>query len=137
DAGVISDFVASVLPEGTYDVTVELGDGRLSTATGAFHVTTGEWPVGFTIGMIGDQTSGVPFGVTLRAQGGTDGGYIGTVTLSVPSGATISPSISGPFSAGLRVETVTVTVDHPGNYHIDVSDLGGRTGRSLDFHVDQ
>lgn len=136
DAGVISDFVASVLPEGTYDVTVELGDGRLATATGALHVTTGDWPVGYTVGMIGDQTSGVPFGVTLRAQGGTDGGYIGTVNLAVP-GATVSPSVSGPFSAGLRVETVTVTVDQPGKYHLDVSDLGGRTGRSLDFHVAQ
>jgi hypothetical protein len=136
DAGVISDFVPSVLPEGTYDVTVELGDGRLATASGAFHVTTGEWPVGFTIGMIGDQTSGVPFGVTLRAQGGADGGYTGTVNLAVPN-ATVSPSVSGPFSAGFRVETITVTVDHPGTYHLDVSALGGLPGRSLDFHVGQ
>ena len=74
DAGVISDFLPSVLPEGTYDVTVELGDGRLSTATGAFQVTQGFWPIGYTIDMIGGQTSGVPFGVTIRAQGGADRG---------------------------------------------------------------
>ena len=28
DAGVITDFLPSVLPEGSYDVPVELGDGR-------------------------------------------------------------------------------------------------------------
>jgi hypothetical protein len=74
--------------------------------------------------------------VTIRAQGAPDGGYGGTVNLSVP-GATVSPAISGPFAAGVRVEVITVTVDHPGNYHLDVSDLAGRPGRSLDFRVGQ
>ena len=32
DGGVISDFLPSVLPEGRYDVTLELGDGRTATA---------------------------------------------------------------------------------------------------------
>ncbi|HEY1334890.1 MAG TPA: hypothetical protein VGF31_11590 [Myxococcaceae bacterium] len=134
DAGVITDFMPSVLPEGSYDVTVELGDGRLATASDALHITPGEWPVGYTVGMIGDQTSGVPFGVTLRAQGAPDAGYTGTVFLSVPD-ATVVPSVTGPFSANLRVETITVTVDHPGQYHLEVMDLDGRPGRSLDFHV--
>jgi hypothetical protein len=137
DAGVITDFLPSVLPEGSYDVTVELGDGRLTTATGAFQVTRGTWPVGYTIDMIGAQTSGVPFGVTVRAQGAPDGGYSGTVFLSVP-GATVSPTISGPFDGGFRVEVITVTVQTPGPYHLDVSDLsGGPGGRSLDFFVRQ
>ena len=136
DAGVITDFLPSVLPDGNYDVTVELGDGRLTTATSAFRVTTGEWPTGYIIDMIANQRSGVPFGVTLRAQGGQDGGYDGTVYLSVP-GATVDPLISGPFLAGVRVEVITVTVDHPGQYHLDVSDLGGRTGRSLNFQISQ
>jgi hypothetical protein len=136
DAGVITDFVPSVLSEGSYDVTVELGDGRLTTASNAFTVTTGTWPVGYIVDMIGDQTSGVPFGVTIRAQGGADGGFIGTVNLAVP-GATISPQISGPFSAGVRVELITVTADHTGQYHLDVSDLAGRTGRSLNFQLAQ
>jgi len=136
DAGVITDFLPSVLPEGSYDVTVELGDGRLTTASSAFRVTTGDWPVGYIVDTIGDQRSDVPFGVTIRAQGGTDGGYIGTVNFAVP-GATVSPVISGPFSAGVRVELITVTVNHPGNYHLDVSDLAGRTGRSLNFQISQ
>ena len=133
---MITDFLASVLPQGSYDVTVELGDGRLATATDAFRVTAGDWPVGYSIDTIPDQRSGIPFGVTLRAQGPTAGGFDGTVNLSVP-GATVSPAVSGPFTAGVRVEVITVTVDRPGNYHLDVSDLGGRTGRSLDFRVSQ
>lgn len=136
DAGVISDFLPSVLPEGSYDVTVELGDGRLTTATGAFRVTAGAWPVGYTVDMIGGQRSGIPFGVTIRAQGAPDGGYDGTVNFTVP-GATVSPGISGPFAAGVRVEVITVTAGSPGQYHLDVSDLAGRTGRSLDFHISQ
>jgi len=137
DAGVITDFLPSVLPEGSYDVTVELGDGRLSTASGAFQVTRGAWPVGYTIDMIGAQTSGVPFGVTVRAQGAPDGGYSGTVFLSVP-GATVSPTISGPFDGGFRVEVITVTVGTSGPHHLEVSDLsGGPGGRSLDFFVRQ
>ena len=137
DAGVITDFLPSVLPEGSYDVTVELGDGRLTTATGAFQVTRGAWPVGYTIDMIGAQTSGLPFGVTIRAQGAPDGGYSGTVFLSVP-GATVSPTISGPFDGGFRVEVITVTVGTAGPHHLEVSDLsGGPGGRSLDFFVRQ
>jgi hypothetical protein len=136
DAGVISDFLPSVLPEGTYDITVELGDGRLSTATGAFRVTQGFWPIGYTIDMIGGQTSGVPFGVTMRAQGAPDGGYGGTVNLAV-AGATVSPTISGPFNAGVRVEVITVTVNNPGQYRLDISDLAGRVGHSVFFQVRQ
>jgi hypothetical protein len=136
DAGIIADFLPSVLPEGTYDITVELGDGRLATATGAFRVTQGFWPIGYTIDMIGGQTSGVPFGVTMRAQGAPDAGYGGTVFLSV-NGATVSPTISGPFNAGVRVEVITVTVSNPGTYRLDVSDLAGRTGHSVSFQVRQ
>jgi hypothetical protein len=136
DAGVITDFLPSVLPEGSYDVTVELGDGRLTTASSAFRVSAGSWPTGYIIDMIANQKSGVPFGVTLRAQGGRDGGYDGTVNLSVP-GATVDPVISGPFVAGVRVEVITVTTSHSGQYHLDVSDLAGRAGQSLNFQISQ
>ena len=136
DGGVITDFLPTVLPEGTYDVTVELGDGRTTTASSAFEVTQGTWPVGYIVDMIGNQTSGAPFGVTIRAQGGTDGGYIGTVNFAVP-GATVTPVVSGPFVGGVRVEVLTITVTHAGQYHLDVSDLAGRTGRSLNFQISQ
>ena len=104
-------------PTGSYDVTVELGDGRLATATDAFVVTPGDWPVGYTIDMIGNQTSGIPFGVTLRAQGAPGRrDYGGTVNLSVP-GATVTPTISGPFTAGRA----------GGGHHRHRGQLGHRT----------
>ena len=62
------DTGKKVVVAGTYDVTVELGDGRLTTATDAFHVTQGIWPTGYTIDMIGDQDF---FRVQLVDVGGT------------------------------------------------------------------
>jgi len=134
DGGVVTDFLPSVLPEGRYDVTLALGDGRSATAPSAFHVTAGDWPVGYTIDTIPNQTSGVPFGVTLRARGAPDGGYGGTVSLSVP-GARVSPVTSGPFVAGVLVQVITVTADGAGNYQLVVSDLAGHTGTSLPFRL--
>lgn len=134
DAGVVTDFLPSVLSQGSYDVTVLLGDGRLAIATNAFRVTTGEWPAGYTLDPIRDQTSGVPFSVTMRVAGAPDGGYGGTVNLSV-AGARITPATSGPFVAGVRVEVITVTVDDPRTVQLVVSDLAGHSGTSSSFRV--
>ncbi|MGZ3478771.1 MAG: hypothetical protein ACXU81_00380 [Myxococcaceae bacterium] len=135
DGGVVTDFLPSVLPQGRYDITVQLGDGRSATAASAFQVTAGAWPVGYTIDTIPSQSSGVPFGVTIRAQGAPDGGYGGTVSLSVP-GAKVAPLTSGPFVAGVLVQVITVTADQPGNFQLVVSDLGGHPpGTSLPFHL--
>ena len=130
DGGVISDFVPSVLPEGQYDVTLQLGDGRIATAPDAFTVTPGDWPASYSVDPIPTETSGVPFGVTLRANGPVDGGFGGTVFLSVP-GATVTPSISGPFQGGLRVEVITVTGN--GMRHLVVTDLVNNSGMSTPF----
>lgn len=134
DAGVVTDFLPSVLDQGHYDVTVTLGDGRFATAPGAFQVTAGDWPVGYTVDTIPSQTSGVPFGVTIRARGAPDGGYGGTVNLSVP-GAVVTPAVSGPFVAGVLVQVITVTVDTPGQFQLVVTDLASHFGTSLPFHV--
>ncbi len=77
DGGVVTEFFPSVLAEGRYDVTVELGDGRFTSAAGAFHVTAGDWPVGYTVDTIPSQESGVPFGVTVRARGAPTGATAG------------------------------------------------------------
>jgi hypothetical protein len=137
DAGVVTEFLPSVLPEGSYDVTVQLGDGRLTTARDAFRLTAGDWPTGFIIELIPTQRSGVPFGVNIQAQGTSDGGWDGTVTLAVSGpGAHITPTISGPFVAGLRVEVITVTVDQPPqDVSLVVTDLKGHRGDSQPFHV--
>jgi len=144
DAGVVTDFLPSILQPGDYDVTVTLGDGRFATATDAFRVTPGDWPTGYTFDTIpSPQSSGVPFEVTITAQGAPDGGYGGTVYLSAftapgsanQSPAPISPTVSGPFDGGVRTETVTVTVDHADQYQIQVFDLAGHRGTSLPFTI--
>jgi hypothetical protein len=132
DGGVISDFLPSVLPEGQYDITLELGDGRTATAQGAFTVTPGDWPNSYGIDPVPSETSGVPFGVTIRANGAVDGGFGGTVFLAVP-GATVTPSISGPFQNGVRVEVITVT--GPGMRRLVVTDLVSNSGQSNPFMV--
>lgn len=134
DGGVVTDFLPSVLPEGRYDVTVALGDGRSAVAASAFHVTAGDWPVGYTIDTIPSQTSGVPFGVTVRARGAPDGGYGGTVSLAVP-GARVAPTTSGPFVDGVLVQVITVTGTDGGNFQLVASDLDGHIGTSLPFRV--
>jgi hypothetical protein len=135
DAGVVTDFLPSVLPEGSYDVTVELGDGRLATATSAFRVTRGDWPVGYTVDTIGDQTNGVPFGVTIRARGAPDGGRRDGEPLG-PRRFRRPRHHRGLHRWGPGGD------DHRdrgrrGIYHLEVSDLAGRTGRSLNFFVRQ
>ena len=133
DGGVVADFLPSVLPEGQYDVTLALGDGRTATAEGAFTVTQGAWPSGYSIDPIPSETSGVPFGVTLRANGpAIDGGFGGTVFLNVP-GATVTPTISGPFQNGVRVEVITVT--GAGNRRLVVTDLVSNSAQSNPFQV--
>jgi hypothetical protein len=132
DGGVVTDFLPSTLPEGTYDVTVQLGDGRTATASNAFTVTPGSWPTGYTVDAIPSETSGVAFGVTLRAKGPNAPSFAGTVNLEVP-GATLAPTVSGPFEAGVRVETITVT-GH-GMHQLLITDLASHTGVSAPFLI--
>jgi hypothetical protein len=132
DGGVVTDFLPSLLPEGTYDVTVQLGDGRTATASNAFTVTLGSWPTGYTVDSIPAEKSGVAFGVTLRAVGPNSPSFVGTVNLEVP-GATVTPTVSGPFEAGVRVETITVT-GH-GMRQLLITDLASHTGVSAPFMV--
>jgi hypothetical protein len=132
DGGVVTDFLPSLLPEGTYDVTVQLGDGRTATASNAFTITAGSWPAGYTVDSIPAENSGVAFGVTLRAAGANAPRFAGTVNLEVP-GATVTPTVSGPFEGGVRVETITVT-GH-GMHQLLLTDLASHTGVSAPFLV--
>ncbi len=56
------------------------------------------------------------------------------MTLAVP-GARVTPTISGPFVAGVLVQVITVTVDNSGQFQLVVSDLAGHVGTSLPFRV--
>lgn len=130
-------FIPSVLPPGSYDVTVTLADGRSDTLAGGFTVTAGSWPASYAFDTIDPQTSGQPFTITLRAQGPAASTFHGTVALNAVGGS-ISPSQSGPFVNGVRVETVTVTASTQntnGDVVLTARDLGGHVGLSNVFKV--
>ena len=67
--GLVQGTLPTVLPAGTYDATVRMGDGRSGVKPGAFLVEGGVWPSAYAIDNIGDQRTGLSFSVTLRALG--------------------------------------------------------------------
>ncbi len=134
DAGVVTDFLPTVLPEGSYDVTVELGDGRAATASDAFRVTAGDWPVGYTVDTIPSTVIGRPLrrhpprpgrarrrlrrhGEPLGRRGAADADPLRAVRRGGAGG--------GHHGHG----------DQAGDYQLVVSDLLGHPGTSLPFHV--
>ena len=91
----------------------------------------------FSFAVIGTQTAGTPFNVTITAQdvdNNTVTGYVGTVDLTTTAG-TIAPLESSVFSSGVRTESVTVTT--VGELQtITATDNGGtKTGTSNTFTV--
>ncbi len=131
--GLVEATLPTVLAPGTYDATVEMGDGRTAVSHDAFTVTPGTWPSGYTIDSVGDQRSGVAFPVTLRALGPTAPSFEGNVLLSLIGSGTLSPEVSGAFSAGVRVETVIIS--GTGEFTLLASDIAGNTGQSPSFTV--
>ncbi len=132
-AGLVEATLPTVLAPGTYDATVEMGDGRTAVSHGAFTVTPGSWPSGYSIDAVGDQRSGVAFPVTLRALGPTAPAFEGNVLLSLIGSGTLSPEVSGAFTAGVRVETVVIS--GTGEFTLLASDIAGDTGQSPSFTV--
>jgi hypothetical protein len=131
--GLVQGTLATTLPPGTYDVTVALGDGRSAALREAFTVVPGMWPSGYTFEPIDAQRSGTPFSVTLHATGANATGFEGNVLLGASSGFTVTPSVSGGFTAGVRVETVTVT--GAGQVVLTASDIAANNGQSAPFTV--
>ena len=132
--GLVEGTLPTLLPPGTYNATVEMGDGRSALSQGAFTVTPGTWPSAYTVDPIGDpQHSGMSFPVTLRAVGPEAPSFEGNVLLSLIGSGTLTPAVSGAFSAGQRVETVVVT--GMGDFTLVVSDIAGDTGQSPPFTV--
>ncbi len=82
------------------------------------------------------QAAGTAFSITMTAKdayGNVATGFGGTVNLST-TGGTISPTTSGTFSSGVRVEDVTVTLAGTGKT-ISANDGSGHTGTSGTFDV--
>ena len=133
--GLVEGTLPTVIPKGTYNVTVKMGDGRTAVLPNAFSVDGGSWPFGYGIDNIGNQHSGVSFSVTVRAfgPGPRDPNFDGNVLLELLGDGTLTPTISDAFSAGSLTQSVTVT--GTGQFMLQVSDINGGNGQSRTFRV--
>jgi hypothetical protein len=121
------------LAPGDYEVGVVLSDGRRGTLPSALTVLPGTFPERFTIAPIPDQVRNRPFELFLTAEGGQAALFNGVVRIEVNRG-NISPTESGPFTDGTRVQTVTIP--NPANdVVITVTDAAGNVGASNPFRV--
>jgi len=131
--GLVQGTLATVLALGTYDVVADLEDGRRAVRHDAFTVVPGTWPSGYTVDPVGDQRSGVPFSVTLRATGTNGPTFEGNVLLGTSSGGEVSPAVSSAFASGVCTQTVTLT--GAGQRVLTVTDIAGNSGQSAPFTI--
>jgi hypothetical protein len=131
--GLVQGILPTVIPPGTYNVTVSLGDGRTAVRQDAFTVDGGTWPAAYVIDAVGDQRTGVPFSVTLRAFGPGASAFAGNVLLGVIGDGTVEPNISSAFASGVCSQSVTIT--GTGEFTLVASDINGGNGQSPAFTV--
>jgi hypothetical protein len=131
--GLVEGTLPTVIPPGTYNVTVKMGDGRTAVQPNAFSVDGGTWPFAYSIDAIGDQRSGVSFSVSVRTVGPRASDFEGNVLLGLLGDGTLTPTISGAFSAGVLTQSVTVT--GTGEFMLLASDINGGNGQSAPFTV--
>lgn len=130
--GVITARVPSELAEGSYDVKLELGDGRTAELPGGLTVVQGQWPDGYSFDPIAQKQRLAPFTVTVRATGANAASFRGTVRFGASAGATIRPRVSDPFVDGVLTQEVVVD-SASSNVIISVSDIDGNRGTSNEF----
>ncbi len=123
------------LPAGLYDLRVKLGDGRETSLAGGYEVRPA---VGFWVEEIArQQFVNEPITITLHAGGEDAELFEGTVEVSLyANGATpTSTFVSGPFTAGVRQEQLTI--DTPGERYLIVVQDKQQNNRatSNDFNV--
>jgi hypothetical protein len=132
--GALTGNVPSLLAPGTYDVQVGFADGRTGTLSQAFTVSPGRWPTGYTVEPITGQRAGVPFQLSLHAEGPNGPDFHGNVLLHVLKAPAITPSLSDPFQAGDLTQEVTIAQPASGVV-LFVTDLDGNLGASNAFDV--
>jgi len=133
------------LARGAYDVEVALADGREAVREEAFSVVAPadlrpeDLPVrggltGFQIDAIGEQVAGVPFKVTIRAQGPEASSFQGTGVVVRATKGEGAPLTTGAFSGGVVQQEVTF--DQPSaQIVLLVEDSLGNVGLSNPFKV--
>ncbi len=148
--GTLQASVPGSLSAGQQDVRLEMGDGSASVSEQGLMVlptppvitprsadggptdpdadpTEGRdlLVTGVRIEPIPDQVRGVPFSITLRAEGPEAALFEGQVQLSSSKGR-ISPNLSNPFRQGVRQEQVVIDDKQGGNVVLTV-----RAGKTI------
>lgn len=121
------------LPVGLQTVRARLEDGREAVERDALNVLPARSLTGYTVDPVDDQVAGVPFVLTVRAEGPDAPRFDGVVLLSVNKGD-LAPELSSPFVAGVLAQQVTITVPNVG-VQVRVQDAAGRVAVSVPFRV--
>jgi hypothetical protein len=131
---LLSATVPPSLAPGQYDVGIKVNDDRPEQILpNGFTVTPTLYPDSYALNPVHDQAVVVPFVITIRAQGPKAGQFNCTVAISSNHGS-ISPTVSGSFQHGFRVQQVTISSTHP-RMEITVTDDAGHLGSSNAFSV--
>jgi hypothetical protein len=131
--GLIRTNVPSVLIPGTYDVVLELEDGRTASLPQGFTVRPGTFPTAYALDAIGDQQRGVPFDVVIQAQGPASATFRGNLTLTANQGS-VSPTVTSAFRNGRLTQQVTVSTAGTGVV-LTFTDAEGHSVSSNPFNV--
>jgi hypothetical protein len=132
---LLSATVPPSLPPGQYDLSVKFNDDRPEAIlANAFSVAPTLYPDSFLLDPIRDQTRGIPFLISVRAQGPNASRFNCTVTLSSNHGH-LAPTLSDSFQRGIRLQQVMIDAAHP-RMQIRVEDDQGHFGLSNPFIVD-
>ena len=148
--GTLQASVPGSLSAGHQDVRLEMGDGSESISEQGLtvlslppdiaprsadgdpadpHADPSEsrplLVTGVRIDPIADQVRGVPFSITLRAEGPEAALFVGQVLLSTSKGR-IRPNLSNPFLKGVRQEQVVIEEKQGGNVVLTV-----RAGKTI------
>jgi hypothetical protein len=122
------------LPVGSQELQVMFADGREVTFDRTFEVTPPLNITGLSIDPIATQIRLRPFSIRIRVAGPDAELFRGRVKLSTSKGS-ITPTVSGPFSQGLRIQEVILDDTGGSNLAITAEDYAGHTFTSNDFRL--
>ena len=111
-SGGVATFADLAIDRTGSGYTLAVSSEGVSAATSApFEIVAGALE-SFAFSAVGNQTAESPFQITITAAdafGNAVPGFSGTVDLSISAGSSLSPAVSGDFSAGIWSGTVTVS----------------------------
>jgi hypothetical protein len=122
------------MPVGPQEFQVKFADGRKAMFESGFEVKPPLDITGLSIDPITTQIRLRPFPIRIRVAGPDAELFQGRVKLSASKGS-ITPTVSGPFAKGLRLQEVVLDDTGGGNVTITVEDYAGHSFTSADFRL--